>query len=165
MISFQVSLFHWHDTTVSLDTLLFLYLKNELQVQLLVTKADDNTMSFEKRDPQIKLFKLDNARSGQPVSLARGSCVMRWSILGRIGILKCWFSRGGENRNTRGKTSRSRERTNNKLSPHMARAHIRTRATWVGGECSHHCASPPIWWICGLIQKVKSGIRGICTTK
>ena len=35
---------------------------------------------------QIKLFKLDNARSGYPVSRARGSCIMRSSIPGRIGI-------------------------------------------------------------------------------
>ena len=31
-------------------------------------------------------FKLDNARSGYPVSRARGSCIMRSSIPGRIGI-------------------------------------------------------------------------------
>ena len=42
----------------------------------------------------------------------------------------------GENRSTGGKTSRSRERTNNKLSPHMVRAQNRTRATSVGGECA-----------------------------
>ena len=49
------------------------------------------------------------------------------------------FLRRGENRR---KTSRSRERTNNKLSPHMVRAQNRTRPTSVGGGCSHHCASP-----------------------
>ena len=45
------------------------------------------------------------------------------------------FLRTGENRSNWGKTSRSRERTNNKLS-------LRTRPTSVGGKCSHHCASP-----------------------
>jgi len=36
----------------------------------------------------------------------------------RIGIWKCWFLWGGENRRTRRKTSQSRETTNNKLYPH-----------------------------------------------
>jgi len=31
---------------------------------------------------------------------------------------------------------------NNKLNPHMAPGRNRTRATLVGGECSHHCAIP-----------------------
>ena len=60
------------------------------------------------------------------------------------------FEHSGSNRNLEvlvfeeypGETSRSRERTNNKLSPHMVRAKNRTRAISVGGECSHHCASP-----------------------
>ena len=33
--------------------------------------------------------------------------------------LECWSLRRGENRSTRRKTSRSKERTNNKLNPHM----------------------------------------------
>ena len=37
----------------------------------------------------------------------------------RIGIWKCWFLRRRENRNTE-KPLRARERTNNKLNPHMA---------------------------------------------
>ena len=37
----------------------------------------------------------------------------------------------------------ARKRTNNKLNPHMASTPgVRTRATLVGGECSHHCATP-----------------------
>ena len=38
----------------------------------------------------------------------------------RIGIWRCWFLRGGENRSTQRKTSRAEKRTNNKLNPHMA---------------------------------------------
>ena len=34
-----------------------------------------------------------------------------------------------------------KERTNNKLNPHGVDAGIWTRATLVGGECSHHCAT------------------------
>ena len=40
-------------------------------------------------------------------------------ISDRIVIWKCWFLRTAENRSTRRKTSRSKERTNNKLNPHM----------------------------------------------
>ena len=36
----------------------------------------------------------------------------------RIGIWQCWFLRSGEDQSTRRKTSRSKERTNNKLNPH-----------------------------------------------
>ena len=36
------------------------------------------------------IFKI-NARSGCPVSRARGSCIMLTSIPRRIGIKKCWF--------------------------------------------------------------------------
>ena len=36
----------------------------------------------------------------------------------------------------------ARKRTNNKLNPHNGvDARIRTWATLVGGECSHHCAT------------------------
>ena len=37
----------------------------------------------------------------------------------RIGIWKCWFLRRGENRSTRGKTSRSREENQQQTQPHM----------------------------------------------
>ena len=43
--------------------------------------------------------------------------------------MKCWFLVRGENRNTQGKTSKSREQTN-------------SCATLVEGECSYHCATP-----------------------
>ena len=52
--------------------------------QLLATKI--------KKSNQIKLFKLSNARSGCPVSLARDYiyyiCIKRSNIPGRIGILE-----------------------------------------------------------------------------
>ena len=65
----------------------------------------------------------------------------------------------GKTRSTRGKTSRSRERTNNKLSPHMVRAQNQTQATLVGGECSRHCASPAPWFVFKLLLKIS------CTPK
>ena len=41
------------------------------------------------------------------------------------------------------KPLRARERTNNKLNPHMASTPgIWTRATFVWGDCSHHCTIP-----------------------
>ena len=45
-----------------------------------------NLFRSDQNRNQIKLFKLDKARSGYPVSRARGSCIIRSSILGRIGI-------------------------------------------------------------------------------
>ena len=40
------------------------------------------------------------------------------------------------------KNIRARERTNNKLNPHMASTPgFEPRATLVGGECSHRCAT------------------------
>ena len=38
---------------------------------------------------------------------------------GRIGIWKCWFLWGEENRSIRRKTLGARTRNNNKLNPHM----------------------------------------------
>ena len=56
---------------------------------------------------------------------------------------KCWFLRRGENRSTRRKTSRSREENQQQTQPtYDAETGNRTRATLVGGECSHHCATP-----------------------
>ena len=58
----------------------------------------------------------------------------------RIGIWKCWFLRRGETGVHGEKPLGAKKRTNNKLNPH---ARIRTRrATLVGGERSHHCATP-----------------------
>ena len=60
-----------------------------------------------------------------------------------IGIWKCWFLRRGENRSTRRKTSRSKGENQQQTQPtYGVDARIRTRATLVGGECSHHCAAP-----------------------
>ena len=60
----------------------------------------------------------------------------------RIGIWKCWFLRRGENRSTRRKTSRSKGENQQQTQPtYGVDARIRTRATLVGGECSHHCAT------------------------
>ena len=72
---------------------------------------------------------------------------MRFTALGdppdRIGIWKCWFLRREENRSTRRKTSRSKDENQQQTQPTCdAEAGNRTRATLVGGECSHHCAIP-----------------------
>ena len=62
---------------------------------------------------------------------------------GRIGIWKCWFLRREENRSTRRKTSRSKDEDQQQTQPtYDAETGNRTRATLVGGECSHHCAIP-----------------------
>ena len=60
----------------------------------------------------------------------------------RIGIWKCWFLRRGKNRSTRRKTSRSKGENQQQTQPtYGVDAGIWTRATLVGGECSHHCAT------------------------
>ena len=49
----------------------------------------------------------------------------------------------GENRSTRRKTSRSREENQQQTQPtYCAEFENRSRATSVGGECSHNCAIP-----------------------
>ena len=61
----------------------------------------------------------------------------------RIGIWKCWFLRRGENRNNRRKTTRSKDENQQQTQPtYDAESGNRTRATLVGGECSHYCAIP-----------------------
>ena len=59
----------------------------------------------------------------------------------RIGIWKCWFLRRGENRSTRGKTSRSREENQQQTQP-ACDAGSGNRDTLVGGERSHHRTIP-----------------------
>ena len=61
----------------------------------------------------------------------------------RIGIWRCWFLRRGENKSTRRKTSRSKDENQQQTqSTFDTGTGSRTRATLVGGECSHHCAIP-----------------------
>ena len=61
----------------------------------------------------------------------------------RMGIWKFWFLRRGENRRTRRKTSRSKDENQQQTQPtYDAESGNRTRATLVGGECSHHCTIP-----------------------
>ena len=58
--------------------------------------------------------------------------------------IKCWFLVRGENRSTRGKTSRSRvENQQTQPTPYDVRSGNRTQATCtlVEGQCSHHCAN------------------------
>ena len=57
-------------------------------------------------------------------------------------IWKCWFLRRGENRSTRTKTFRSKGENQQQNQPtYGVDAGIWTRATLVGGECFHHCAT------------------------
>ena len=55
--------------------------------------------------------------------------------------LKCWFLVRGENRSTRGKTSRSRVENQKTQPTYDIRSGNRTRATMAEGQCSHHCAN------------------------
>jgi len=55
--------------------------------------------------------------------------------------IKCWFLVRGENRSTRGKTSRSRVENQQTQPTYDVRSGNRTRATLVEGQCSHHCAN------------------------
>ena len=51
-----------------------------------------------------------------------------------------WFLRRGENQSTRRKTSRIKGENQQQTQPTCnVDAWTRTRATLVGGECSHHC--------------------------
>ena len=64
-------------------------------------------------------------------------------IYNRIGIWKCWFLRRGENQSTRRKTFRGEGENQQQIQPTCGvHARIRTGATLVGGECSHHRAIP-----------------------
>ena len=53
-----------------------------------------------------------------------------------------WFLRRGENRSTRRKTFRSRVEEQQTQPTYDAGFGYQTRATLVGGECSHHCTIP-----------------------
>ena len=79
-----------------------------------------------------------NSKADKPVALISGS---NWN-------LECWFLWREENRRTRRKTLgaavlRSREENQQQTQPTCGAGYgNRTRATVVGGECSHHCAIP-----------------------
>ena len=61
----------------------------------------------------------------------------------QTGNWKGWFLRRTENRSNRRKTSRSKDENQQQTQPTCdAESGNRTRATLVGGECSHHCAIP-----------------------
>ena len=61
----------------------------------------------------------------------------------QIGIWKCWFLKKRENQSTWRKTSRSKDKNQQKTQPtYGTRSGNRTRDTLVGGERSHHCAIP-----------------------
>ena len=64
----------------------------------------------------------------------------------KSNLIKCRFLRRRENRRTRGKTSRSREENQQTQPTYDTKSGNQTRATLVGGECSHHYATttPPL---------------------
>jgi len=69
---------------------------------------------------------------------------VHWN-LDQMGIWKCWFLRRQENRSTRRKTSQSRGDNQQQTQPtYCVESENRSRATSVGGECSHHCAIPAV---------------------
>ena len=59
---------------------------------------------------------------------------------------RCWFLVRGENRSTRGKTSRSRVENQETQSTYDIRSGNRTQATWMEGKCSHHCANTATYY-------------------
>ena len=86
------------------------------------------------------LFTHGALRSSQEL-VEKCPCIPDW-----IGIWKCRFSRKGKNCTTLRKTSWSKEENQQQTQPtYGVDARIRTWATLVGGECSHHCATfaPP----------------------
>ena len=74
----------------------------------------------------------------------------------RTGIWKCWSLWREKNRSTRRKTSLSRDENQQQTQPtYDVESGNRTRATLVGGECSHHCAIPaPLVFCRSLAQRV-----------
>ena len=81
-----------------------------------------------------------------------GHCKLKLTI--NANEVKCWLLRRGENRSTRRKTSRCRVENQQTRPTYDAESGNRTRATLVGGECSHHCAIPaPLVHI--LMNKIK----------
>ena len=58
-----------------------------------------------------------------------------------LNLIKCWILVKGENRSTRGKTSRSRVENQQTQHTYDIRSRNRTWATLVEGQCSHHCAN------------------------
>ena len=51
----------------------------------------------------------------------------------------------GENRSTRGNPSQSRVENQQTQPMHEAECGNRTRATLMGGKCSHHCATTALY--------------------
>ena len=75
----------------------------------------------------------------------------------RIGIWKFWFLGRGENRSTR-KTSRSKDENQQQTQPtYDAESGNRTRATLVGGDCSHHCANSTPLFLKFMLQVIIIG--------
>ena len=68
----------------------------------------------------------------------------------KSNLIKCRFLRRGENRSTLGKTSQSREESQQTLPTYDTKSGNRTRATLVGGKCSHHYATTALY--CFLFQ-------------
>ena len=63
--------------------------------------------------------------------------------VGGIGIWKCCFFYGGRKTGEPGEYPRSKDENQQQTQPtYDTGTGNRTRATLVGGECSHHCAIP-----------------------
>ena len=61
----------------------------------------------------------------------------------KVNQVKCWFLRRGEGKlEYPEKTSRCRVENQQTQPTYDAESRNRTRATLVGGDCSHHCAIP-----------------------
>ena len=77
--------------------------------------------------------------------LAEHNCSTNWgdhkSTEIRTNQIKCWFLSKGENQITWGKTFWCRVENQQTQPTYGVKSKNLSRATFVGGECSHHCAS------------------------
>ena len=69
--------------------------------------------------------------------------VISKQLIGKEMNWKCWFSRRAENRTSQRITLWIKDENQQQTQPtYDAESRNPTRATLVGGECSHHCAIP-----------------------
>ena len=117
------------------------YVNIDLRHQYGISAAESQTFLLAKRSQRRRARRNGCFRRLSTKGFIR-TC---WNVsvrLDRIGIWKCWFLRRGENRSTWRKTSRSKGENQQQTQPtYGVHARIRTRATLVGSERSHHCVT------------------------
>ena len=112
--------------------------ENCMTQEILMKKAPELISLFKSKN-QIKstCFTLitQGVVSQSPEPEAHVLCV-RAFLRVKLKFRSAGFWREGKTRVPRGKPLGTRKEPTTNL------AHIRSELTWVGGECSHHCASP-----------------------